>query len=261
MNSISLMKALQRQIEEAVRIDEAEEGELMNSKKGYGTNKIPRIKILMGEDVRGRRDERDAERERREEKEQRERENKKREENIVWEEGGECIWEVYDESERWSEWRGEKMGAARTRGRMEENKREGWWGVKRWRRMFGGENGGGSDTEHQRGEKRGLSQSTSTKEEDEDDHKFRKSSVKRGREEDEEGGEDSEGSGGDEPPWEGGWLNVELNELEERGMGDVFTETGSQNCFGGEGEKPTGGKGRENGMKGGGKSGKWRGSN
>ena len=79
--------------------------------------------------MRGRRDERDAERARREEKEQREWENKKREENVIWEEGGECIWEVYDESERWSEWRGEKMGAARTRGRMEENKREGWWGV------------------------------------------------------------------------------------------------------------------------------------
>ena len=134
--------------------------------------------------MRGKRDEREAERERREEKEQRERENKKREEDVIWEEGGECIWEVHEESERWREWRGEKMGAARTRGRMEENTREGWWGVKRWRRMFGGEIGGGSDTEHQRGEKRGLSQSTSTKEE-EDDHKFRKSSIKRGREEDE----------------------------------------------------------------------------
>ena len=33
-------KALQRQVEEAVRIEEEEEEGLMNSKKGYGANKI-----------------------------------------------------------------------------------------------------------------------------------------------------------------------------------------------------------------------------
>ena len=70
-------KALQRQVEEAVRIEEEEEGNLMNSKKGYGCNKIPRIKIMMGEDVRGMRDERERERERKEEKEAKERERQK----------------------------------------------------------------------------------------------------------------------------------------------------------------------------------------
>ena len=58
-------KALQRQVEEAVRIEEEKVGELMNSKKGYGSNKIPRIKIMMGEDVKGKRKEWDTEREKR----------------------------------------------------------------------------------------------------------------------------------------------------------------------------------------------------
>ena len=38
-------KALQRQIEEAVRIQEEKPGTIMNSKSGFGTNKIPRISI------------------------------------------------------------------------------------------------------------------------------------------------------------------------------------------------------------------------
>ena len=70
-------KALQRQVEEAVRIEEEEEGNLMNSEKGYGCNKIPQIKIMMGEDVMGMRDERERERERKEEKEAKERERQK----------------------------------------------------------------------------------------------------------------------------------------------------------------------------------------
>ena len=49
---------------------------LMNSKKGYGSNKIPRIRIMMGEDMRGRRDERDRKREKREDKQRRERDKK-----------------------------------------------------------------------------------------------------------------------------------------------------------------------------------------
>ena len=65
-------KALQRQVEEAVRIEEEEEGELMNRKKGYRSKKIPIIRIMIGEDMRGRRDERD--REKREKKQEKERE-------------------------------------------------------------------------------------------------------------------------------------------------------------------------------------------
>jgi hypothetical protein len=41
-------KALQRQIEEAVRILEEEPQALLNSKSGYGVNKIPRISVIMG---------------------------------------------------------------------------------------------------------------------------------------------------------------------------------------------------------------------
>ena len=50
-------KALQRQVEEAVRIGEEKPGEVMNSKKEFGHNKIPRIRIGMGDEVRGRREE------------------------------------------------------------------------------------------------------------------------------------------------------------------------------------------------------------
>ena len=67
-------KALQRQVEEAVRIEEEVREELMNSKKGYGSNKIPRIKIMMVEDLKGGRREWEVERAKREEREARERE-------------------------------------------------------------------------------------------------------------------------------------------------------------------------------------------
>ena len=56
----------------------------MISKKRYGSNKIPRIKIIMGDDVRARR----VVREKRE----------KGQENIVWEKGDECVWQ---EEEEW----------------------------------------------------------------------------------------------------------------------------------------------------------------
>ena len=111
-------KALQRQVEEAVRIEGVMGGELMNSKKGYGTNKIPRITIVMGEDLRGRRSEWERERVKRLEREEREREAKRVLEHERWEEGRECIWEIQEEREAWERWRGEKMGAARTRGRL-----------------------------------------------------------------------------------------------------------------------------------------------
>ena len=52
-------KALQRQIEEAVRILAEEPGNILNSKSGYGTNKIPRITITVGEDVKDRRADRE----------------------------------------------------------------------------------------------------------------------------------------------------------------------------------------------------------
>ena len=51
-------KALQRQIEEAVRILEEEPQALLNSKSGYGVNKIPRISVIMGEDIKDKRDDR-----------------------------------------------------------------------------------------------------------------------------------------------------------------------------------------------------------
>ena len=50
-------KALQRQVEEAVRIEGKRKRDLMNSKKGYGNNKIPRIRIAMGDYVSGDRSE------------------------------------------------------------------------------------------------------------------------------------------------------------------------------------------------------------
>ena len=123
-------KALQRQVEEAVRIEEEEEGNIMNSKKGYGTNKIPRIKVMMGDDVRGKRDEREREREKREEREQREREKKREEEDKLNGMGGDCVWQAQDEWEMWREWRETKMGCARTRGRRENETKGGWWGGK-----------------------------------------------------------------------------------------------------------------------------------
>ena len=131
-------KALQRQVEEAVRIEVEKEGDLMNSKKGYGNNKIPRIRIAMGEDVRGNRSEWERERVKKEEKAERERERVKREEHQVWEEGGECVWETQEDKKKMEIWDKEKMGSARTRGRYERETKGGWWGPKRWgRRMCG----------------------------------------------------------------------------------------------------------------------------
>ena len=50
-------RALQRQVEEAIRILEEEPRALMNSKSGYGNNKIPRISVMMGdEEVTRRKD-------------------------------------------------------------------------------------------------------------------------------------------------------------------------------------------------------------
>ena len=50
-----VQKALQRQIKEAVRIMEDVPAEIMNSKSGFGNNKIPRISITMGDDTKLRR--------------------------------------------------------------------------------------------------------------------------------------------------------------------------------------------------------------
>ena len=105
-------KALQRQVEEAVRIGEEKPGEVMNSKKEFGHNKIPRIRIGMGDEVRGRREEWERERLKKEERAKREEEQRKEREDKIWEEGMECIWETQDERERWEQWRGEKRGAA-----------------------------------------------------------------------------------------------------------------------------------------------------
>ena len=55
-------KALQRQVEEAVHILEELPETLMNSKSGYGVNKIPRISIIVGEDVRERREDMEGKR-------------------------------------------------------------------------------------------------------------------------------------------------------------------------------------------------------
>ena len=52
---------------------------------------IPRIKIMMGENLRGRRDEREWKREKRKEKELRERERKKEWEESLWKEVGVCV--------------------------------------------------------------------------------------------------------------------------------------------------------------------------
>ena len=109
-------KALQRQVEEAVRIEEEEEGNIMNSKKGYSSNKIPRIKVMMGDDVRWKRDEKEWERGKREEREQREREKKREEEDKKCEMGDECVWQAQDEWEMWSEWRGGADGMCQDKG-------------------------------------------------------------------------------------------------------------------------------------------------
>ena len=39
-------KALQMQVEESVRIEEEDERNIMNSKRGYGKNNILRIKVI-----------------------------------------------------------------------------------------------------------------------------------------------------------------------------------------------------------------------
>ena len=59
-------KALSRQIEEAVRIAEEEESCLMNSKSMFGTNKIPRIPISMGDKVKVWRKDKEEEKKRKE---------------------------------------------------------------------------------------------------------------------------------------------------------------------------------------------------
>ena len=144
-------KALQRQVEEAVRIGEEKPGELMNSKKEYGHNKIPRIRIAMGDEIRGRRDDWERERNRREEKAQREEKQRRDKEDMVWGSGEECIWEIQRERDAWEQWRGEKRGAARTRGRTEEDKpKSGWWG---WKREEGGQGGRGDRVGVWRGER------------------------------------------------------------------------------------------------------------
>ena len=121
-----------------MRIDHEREGDLMNSKKGYGNNKIPRIRIAMGEDVRGNRSEWERERLKKEEKAEKERERIKKEEHRVWEEGGECVWETQERRKKMELWEKEKQGSARTRGRREGETKKGWWGPKRWGRSLCG---------------------------------------------------------------------------------------------------------------------------
>ena len=220
--------------------------------------------------MKGRRNEWEKERERREAKEEKERRRIKKEEEDRMGAGEECIWETQEEREKWNQWRGEKMGAARTRG-WEENKR-GWWGEKRWRRMCGGQNGGGSGTTHPEGRlKRGLSQITSTEEE------AMRHTGKRGRrmcvmeggrqmegapeatdaeereweEDGKEGGTQtlSEGlsdigtsklvpsAGGTTEGWRGSWLVREMEGLEERGEEVPDTDGGGAELYwGGGGE-------------------------
>ena len=78
-------KALSRQIEEAVRIAEEDERDLMNSKSMFRTNRIPRITIAMGDKVRMRRKDKEEEKKKREE-EEREKANTR---NV---DGRECLW-------------------------------------------------------------------------------------------------------------------------------------------------------------------------
>ena len=88
-------KALQRQVEEAIRIAEEEPEAIMNSKSGYGNNHIPRITVMMGDEEKARRKDKE---------EKREREGRKREEEEMNEvAGGTMITEI-------EEGKGEEMG-------------------------------------------------------------------------------------------------------------------------------------------------------
>ena len=80
-------KALARQVEEAVRIAEEEEMNIMNSKSMFGTNRIPRITIAMGDKTRTKR--KDKEEEMQEKKKM-----KKEEEDSRSMRGGECVWQT-----------------------------------------------------------------------------------------------------------------------------------------------------------------------
>ena len=51
-------KALQRQVDESVRIMVDNPTDLMNSMSGFGTNNIPRISVTMGNDVMMKRNDR-----------------------------------------------------------------------------------------------------------------------------------------------------------------------------------------------------------
>ena len=61
-------RALQRQVEEAIRILEEEPDTLMNSKSGYRNNKIPRISVMMGDEEVTRRKDQEEKKKREEEK-------------------------------------------------------------------------------------------------------------------------------------------------------------------------------------------------
>ena len=56
-------KALQRQVEEAIRILEEDPESLLNSKSGFGNNKIPRISVMMGDEDKSKRGDRETRRE------------------------------------------------------------------------------------------------------------------------------------------------------------------------------------------------------
>ena len=85
-------KALQRQVEEAVRISEEEPEALMNSKSEYGNNRIPRITVMVGDEEKARRKDRE---------EKSEREKRKKEKEMAgaaaWEDTGEDVKEGKEE--------------------------------------------------------------------------------------------------------------------------------------------------------------------
>ena len=137
--------------------------------------------------------------------------------------GGECVWQAQEETEMWEQWRGEKMGAARTRGRREGETKTGWWWRGRWERMYGEEGSGSGAIQGggRGGEERGRSQSTtssssSSSDEEGEDPPHDEMKIKRvckGGGGESEGGEtDSEGEGEYVQ-----WVREEMEQLEEQG--------------------------------------------
>ena len=85
-------KALSRQVEEAVRIAEEEKERIINSKSMFGSNRIPRITILMGDKLKTKRKDQEKEREKA-------KLEKKEQEETVNRQGKECMGLKMEEEE------------------------------------------------------------------------------------------------------------------------------------------------------------------